>query len=105
RNLNAHIVDDVLWLRTPRGFAERYISGGHHLILSLMERGRCSLTCNMRTLTNYYTAGNGREQALKAARVVTEVPVRETGVWGLTLRRGRTAPCCGIYHNVRRVNL
>jgi len=24
----------VFWLRPARGFAERYISGGHHLILS-----------------------------------------------------------------------
>ena len=35
RNLEAHVVDDTLRLPLPRGFVERYIRGGHSLILPL----------------------------------------------------------------------
>src|SRR5213080_5281325 len=57
RNLNTHVVDDVLWLRPAKGLAERNISGGHHLILSFEWGGvTARLRYKMRTLTNYYTA-------------------------------------------------
>src|SRR5205807_6306450 len=57
RNLNTHVVDDVLWPRPAKGLAERNISCGHHLILSFEWGGVIARWRYMiRTLTNYYTA-------------------------------------------------